>query len=232
MNRTILWTTLVLLFFVFAPTTNAQQSTENKWEPEIQQFEDSDKKVPPPRGAVLFVGSSSIRMWKSLAEDFPGIKVINRGFGGSEIADSTYYVDRIVTPYLPGMIVFYAGDNDLSNGKTPQQVLDNYKAFVSRVRIKLPTTEIAFISIKPSPARVSIIDQMRQANALIRTYSSHDKNLLFIDVFTPMLGKDGNPRPELFGPDKLHMNREGYDLWKSVVAPYFSPIRPLKLSSH
>jgi lysophospholipase L1-like esterase len=232
MKRNILWPTLVLLVFVFAPTTIAQQSTENKWEPEIQQFEKSDKEDPPPKGAVLFVGSSSIRMWKDLAQDFPGIKVINRGFGGSEIADSTFFVDRIVTPYLPEMIVFYAGDNDLSNGKTPQQVLDDYKAFVSRVRNKLPTTEIAFISIKPSPARVSIIDQMRHANALIRTYSSHDKNLVFIDVFAPMLGKDGKPRPELFGPDKLHMNREGYDLWKSVVAPYFSPIRPLKLSSH
>ncbi len=232
MKRNILWPTLVLLVFVFTPTISAQQSTENKWESDIQQFEKSDKKNPTPRGAVLFVGSSSIRMWNSLAEDFPGIKVVNRGFGGSEIADSTFYVDRIVTPYLPSMIVFYAGDNDLSNGKTPQQVLDDYKAFVSRVRIKLPTTEIAFISIKPSPARASIIDQMRQANALIRSYSSHDKNLLFIDVFTPMLGKDGNPRPELFGPDKLHMNRQGYDLWKSVLAPYLSPITPLKISSH
>src|SRR5882762_4838822 len=232
MKRNILWPILVLLVFVFAPTTNAQQSTENKWEPEIQQFEKSDKENPPPKGAVLFVGSSSIRMWKSLAEDFPGIKVINRGFGGSEIADSTFYVDRIVTPYFPGMIVFYAGDNDLSNGKTPQQVFDDYKAFVSRVRLKLPSTKIAFISIKPSPARASIIDRMRQANDLIRIYSSHDKGLLFIDVFTLMLGKDGNPRPDLFGPDMLHMNGQGYDLWKSVVAPYLSPTPPLKLSSH
>src|SRR6266404_3403952 len=224
MNRTILWPTLVLLVFVLAPTTNAQQSTENKWEPEIQQFENSDKKDPPPRGAVLFVGSSSIRMWKSLTEDLPGIKVINRGFGGSQIADSTFYVDRIVTPYRPTMIVFYAGDNDLFDGKTPQQVLEDYKAFVSRVRIKLPSTKIAFISIKPSPARASIVDQMRQANTLIRNYSSNDKRLLFIDVFTPMLGTDGNPRPELFGLDKLHMNRQGYDLWKSVLAPYLSPI--------
>ncbi len=232
MNRTILWPTLVLLVFVLAPTTNAQQSTENKWEPEIQQFENSDKKDPPPRGAVLFVGSSSIRMWKSLTEDLPGIKVINRGFGGSQIADSTFYVDRIVTPYRPTMIVFYAGDNDLFDGKTPQQVLEDYKAFVSRVRIKLPSTKIAFISIKPSPARASIVDQMRQANTLIRNYSSNDKRLLFIDVFTPMLGTDGNPRPELFGLDKLHMNRQGYELWKTVLAPYLSPIPPLKSSSH
>src|SRR5258707_13063020 len=114
----------------------------------MQQFEKSDQDNPPPRGAVLFVGSSSIRMWKNLAEDFPGIRAINRGFGGSEIADSTFYVDRIVTPYLPRMIVFYAGDNDLSDGKSPQKLLDDYKAFVSRVRIRLPSTRIAFISIK------------------------------------------------------------------------------------
>jgi len=151
-------------------------------------------------------------MWKSLAEDFPGIKVVNRGFGGSEIADSTFYVDRIVTPYLPSMIVFYAGDNDLSNGKTPQQVLDDYKAFVSRVRIKLPTPKLLSSRSSPVLPERQLIDKMRQANALIRSYSSHDKNLLFIDVFTPMLGKDGNPPPELFGPDKLHMNRQGYDL--------------------
>ncbi len=227
MNRTILWPLLVLLAFIFAPTTNAQQSAQKKWEPEIQQFEKSDKENPPPKGAVLFIGSSSIRMWKSLSEDFPGIKVINRGFGGSQIADSTFYVDRLVTPYRPRMIVFYAGDNDLFDGKTPQQVLDDYKAFVSRVRLKLPSTKIAFISIKPSPARASIIDKMRQANALIRNYSSHEKRLLFIDVFTPMLGKDGNPRPELFGPDRLHMNGQGYELWKSVVAPYLIS-KPLK----
>src|SRR5882762_2255584 len=152
MKRNILWPILVLLVFVFAPTTNAQQSTENKWEPEIQQFEKSDKKNPPPKGAVLFVGSSSIRMWKSLAQDFPGIEVINRGFGGSEIADSTFYVDRIVIPYRPKIVILYAGDNDLANVKTPQQVFGDYKAFVSRVQRKLPATKIAFISIKPSPA--------------------------------------------------------------------------------
>jgi lysophospholipase L1-like esterase len=169
---------------------------------------------------VVFIGSSSIQSWKSLADDFPGTRVINRGFGGSELADSTFYADRIVIPYQPKMVVLYAGDNDLADGRTPQQVFEDYKAFVERVHRKLPTTKIAYISIKPSPARASLLQRMKEANRLIKTYATHHKRLIYIDVFTPMLGKDGNPRPELFGPDRLHMNSEGYGLWKLVIAPY------------
>ncbi|HEU0049138.1 MAG TPA: SGNH/GDSL hydrolase family protein, partial [Nitrososphaera sp.] len=180
---------------------------------------EADRKNPPPKGAVLFVGSSSIRLWQSLRKDFPGIKVINRGFGGSELADSTFYVDRIVIPYRPKMVVLYAGDNDLASGKTPQQVFEDYKAFVGRVHQKLPATRIAFISIKPSPARASLLQSMKDANGMIKAYATHARKLIYIDVFTPMLGKDGSPRPELFGPDRLHMNSEGYRLWKTVVAP-------------
>lgn len=191
-----------------------------KWEAEIKKFEEADKQKPPAQGAVLFIGSSSIRMWKNLAQDFPEAQVINRGFGGSEIADSTYYVDRIVTPYRPRMVVLYAGDNDLANAKTPQRVFEDYKAFVSRVRKRLPRAKIAYISIKPSPARASLIEKMRAANELIRGYAAADKNLIYIDVFTPMLGRDGMPRRELFGSDGLHMNQEGYNLWRGVIAPY------------
>jgi lysophospholipase L1-like esterase len=205
---------------VFIATSLAGQSPGNKWEPEIKKFEVSDRQNPPPKHAVLFIGSSSIQSWKSLADDFPGIKVINRGFGGSELADSTFYVDRIVVPYQPKMVVLYAGDNDLASGRTPQQVFEDYKVFVERVHRKLPTTKIAYISIKPSPARASLLQSMKDANGLIKAYVTHHKRLVYIDVFTPMLGKDGNPRPELFGPDRLHMNSEGYGLWKLVIAPY------------
>ncbi len=158
-------------------------------------------------------------MWQSLAEDFPGIKVINRGFGGSELADSTFYVDRIVIPYKPRIVFLYAGDNDLAGGKTPQQVFEDYKAFVSRVHRQLPRTRIAFISIKPSPVRASLLQSMKQVNGLVEAYATHARRLVYIDVFTPMLGKDGSPRPELFGPDKLHMNSNGYSLWTSVITP-------------
>jgi lysophospholipase L1-like esterase len=204
----------------FAAIVQAYQSPGNKWESEITKFEESDRQNPPPKDAVIFIGSSSIRLWQSLKEDFAGVKVINRGFGGSEIPDSTFYVTRIVTPYRPKMVVLYAGDNDLANGKTPKQVFEDYKAFVERIHQNLPTTKIAFISIKPSPARLSLLQSMKDANGLIKAYATHDKTLIYIDVFTPMLRRDGSPRPELFGTDKLHMNSKGYDLWKLVVTKY------------
>ena len=189
------------------------------WEPAIKKFEESDRQHPPEKGGVLFVGSSSIRMWESLAEDFPDVKVLNRGFGGSEIADSTYYAGRIVVPYRPRMIVLYAGDNDLANGRSPDRVSDEFKEFVERVRKELPAVKIAFVSIKPSPARWSLVKQMKSANEKIRTYVGTQKGLLYIDVFTPML-RDGEVRKELFGADGLHMNGAGYKLWTSVVRPY------------
>ncbi|MBV9926793.1 MAG: hypothetical protein JOZ96_17370 [Acidobacteria bacterium] len=213
---------LMLALAAAWPAVVAAQSPSpaNQWEPEIRKFEEADRLNPPPEGAVLFIGSSSIRLWQTLAEDFPGSKVINRGFGGSQLADSVLYAERIVVPYRPRMVVLYAGDNDLADGKTPQQVFEDYKAFVSRVRQKLPRTKIAFLSIKPSPARAALLPKVREANELVKAYASRGKRLIYIDVFTPMLGGEGMPRPELFGPDKLHMNQEGYRLWKAVVAPY------------
>jgi lysophospholipase L1-like esterase len=200
--------------------TSTAPSTSDKWENEIAKFEEADRKNPPPKGAVLFIGSSSIEHWKSLAEDFAGIQVINRGFGGSEIVDSTFYVERIVIPYQPRMIVLYAGDNDLADNKTPQQVFEDYVAFVSKVRAQLPASKIAFIAIKPSPAREALIPRMKIANQMIKEYDSHDRSLIYIDVFTPMLRKDGTPRGELFGADGLHMNKDGYALWKALILPY------------
>jgi lysophospholipase L1-like esterase len=213
---------LVLICLVLGTLTGwAQQpaAAPNKWEAEIQKFEEADRQHPPAKNGVVFVGSSSIRMWQALAEDFPGVNVLNRGFGGSQLADSTYFADRVVTPYQPRMILLYAGDNDLAAGKTPPQVLADYQAFVQRVRAKLPQVKIAFISIKPSLARLKLMDQMRTANALVREYSAKQKNLLFVDVFTPMLDEAGQPRPELFIKDGLHMNREGYAIWRKVIAP-------------
>jgi lysophospholipase L1-like esterase len=213
---------LLCVFSLMAVAARAQQAgrAENKWESEIRKFTEADRQTPPPQNAVLFVGSSSIRLWKSLAADFPATKVINRGFGGSEIADSTFFADRIVTPYRPRLVVLYAGDNDLSNGKTPEQVFEDYKQFVRAVHRRLPRARVAFISIKPSPSRAHLMDKARAANTLIQQYAARDRRLAYIDVFTPMLGSDGRPRAELFVEDKLHLNEAGYALWKQVVAPY------------
>ncbi len=209
-----------LIIAVVACVQAQQPAPTNKWEAEIKKFEETDLKNPPPKGGVLFVGSSSVRLWSSLAEDFPAVKIINRGFGGSDIEDSTHYAGRIVSPYRPKLIVLYAGDNDLANGKSPEQVFEDFKAFVGRVRRDLPQARIAFISIKPSPARQHLIEKQKATNGMIEKYVSREKGLSYIDVFTPMLGGDGGMRPELFVGDGLHLNKEGYALWKSVTAPH------------
>jgi lysophospholipase L1-like esterase len=195
----------------------------NRWDTDIAIFEARDRTNAPPKDAILFIGSSSIRLWKTLERDFPEHKVINRGFGGSEIGDSVHFVDRIVVPYRPKLIVMYAGGNDINADKTPEQVAGNFKAFVEKVRARLPETRIAYISIAPNPARWSQVDRVKRANELIREFTRTNANLAFIDVFPHMLGEDGQPRPEIFVEDRLHMNERGYALWTKLVRPALSP---------
>jgi lysophospholipase L1-like esterase len=206
---------IALLLVLFALSALGQ--TTNRWDKDIADFEAQDRTNPPPKGAILFIGSSSIRLWKTLAEDLPEHKVINRGFGGSQIADSVYFVDRMVLPYQPKRIVMYAGGNDINGGKTPEQVASDFKAFVARVHAKLPETKIAYISIAPNPARWAQVERVKGANGLIREFTTADKRLQFIDVFPHMLGKDGMPLPDIFVDDRLHMNEKGYAIWKKVV---------------
>jgi lysophospholipase L1-like esterase len=191
-----------------------------RWENDIRAFEAADKTNPPPQQAILFIGSSSIRLWKTLAQDFPEHEVINRGFGGSQIVDSVSFAGRIVLPYEPKMIVMYAGGNDINAGKSPEQVFADFKAFVQKVREKLPQTRIAYVSIAPNPARWGQVERVRAANTLIREYARGHERLEFIDVFSQMLGPDGQPRPEIFVEDKLHMNEKGYELWRGLIRPY------------
>ena len=189
------------------------------FEKEILAFEKSDAQHAPPKDAVLFIGSSSIQKWKTLADDFPGVAVINRGFGGSRIADSTRYASRIVLPYHPRKIFFYAGDNDLAAGHAPAQVLADFKEFVKTVRAGQPGVPIYFIAVKPSPSRAKLMDKMVESNKLVEAFAKEEKGLTFVDVYTPMLGPDGQPRPELFLPDKLHMVRAGYEIWIGGILP-------------
>jgi lysophospholipase L1-like esterase len=189
------------------------------FEKEIKAFEAADAKQAPPKDAVLFIGSSSIRKWTTLSSDFSGIPVINRGFGGSQIADSTRYADRIAIPYHPRLIIMYAGDNDIASGKKPQQILEEFQAFVAKIRGAMPDVPIDFISIKPSLKRWKLVDQIKEANSLIEKWAKDQKNVGYIDCFTPMLGTDGKPRTELFVADGLHMTRKGYELWTSIIKP-------------
>lgn len=191
-----------------------------KWTAAIDKFTQADTTNPPPHGAVVFVGSSSIVKWASLEKDFAGTKVINRGFGGSELADSVFYADRVVIPYRPRTVVLYAGDNDLHAGKTPETVHADFKAFAAKIHAALPDTKIVYIAIKPSPSRWKLKDKVVKANTLIAAECARDKRrFAFADIYTPMLGTDGQPRPELFVQDMLHMNPAGYAVWTPVVGP-------------
>jgi lysophospholipase L1-like esterase len=191
-----------------------------RWEREIAAFERADRTNPPPKGALLFIGSSTIRLWKTLAQDYPDQKVINRGFGGSEIVDSTHFADRIVVPYAPRMIFLRAGGNDLWAGKTSEQVFADFKEFVSTVQKALPQAEVVFISLNPSVARWKQADKEKAVNTMIADYIRGKPGLKYIETFDMVLGADGQPRPELFVGDKLHFNAEGYKLLIERVRPF------------
>lgn len=215
---------LLLLLLVTLPSLtwgrDNHQNNHALWDAEIAAFQAQDQMHPPARGAVLFIGSSSIRFWKTLASDFPEAKTINRGFGGSEIDDATFFADRIVAPYHPRAIVIYAGDNDLADGDSPTHVRDDFAAFVRKARSLDPGVPIAFIAIKPSVARRALLPQIREANALVRQYAASEHGVTWLNVLTPMLSPDGQPQAKWFIGDGLHMNRKGYALWVSIVRPW------------
>jgi lysophospholipase L1-like esterase len=189
-----------------------------RFEAEVRAFEAADRAAPPAPGGVVFVGSSTFRLWPALAADFPGVPVVNRGFGGSTLPEVLHYAPRLVLPHRPRLVVLYAGDNDLADGRTPAQVAADYEAFVALLRRALPAVRVAFVSIKPSPSRWALADRARAANAAVRAATARDTAQRYVDVFTPMLGADGRPRPELFGPDGLHMTPAGYALWRERLA--------------
>ncbi|MDT8300566.1 MAG: alpha/beta hydrolase fold domain-containing protein [Sedimentisphaerales bacterium] len=212
------------------------KAENDKWEKTIQSFEDWDSKNSFPLDGILFVGSSSIRLWPT-RERFPEFPVINRGFGGSHISNVNYFAHRIVLPYKPRMIVFYAGDNDISGGKTPQRVFGDYRKFVNLVHKELPATRIIFVDIKPSLSRWSLWPLMNEANSMIKKFSDKDERLFVFDSATPLLGSDGKPDEQFFLKDNLHLNSKGYDAWtraiKPIVKEAFKPelTEPLALHS-
>jgi lysophospholipase L1-like esterase len=194
-----------------------------KWEKDVAAFERMDCTNPPPKGAILFIGSSTIARWKTLADDFPGHRVLNRGFGGSEIIDCTHFADRLIFPCQPRQILLRAGGNDLHAGKTPGQVFADFKEFVAKVRTKLPTVEIVFISLSPSIARWKEAAATRSLNTMVEEYIKQTPQLRYLDAYAISLGPDGLPRPELFDADKLHFNAAGYRLLAERVRPFLAP---------
>lgn len=209
---------LLLLFAVSGWSQEALTAPE-KWEKEITAFEARDAEHPPEKGGIVFVGSSSIRLWKTLDTDFPHHRVLNRGFGGSCLSDLAHFADRLVLKYAPRFVVVYSGGNDVNAGKTAEQVFESFRALVGKIRDRQPEVPVAYLSIAGNPKRWSQVAEVIRANALIEVFTKQNEKLLFIDVFHPMLGADGLPRPELFATDRLHMNAAGYALWRQLVLP-------------
>jgi lysophospholipase L1-like esterase len=192
----------------------------DQWEKEISAYEASDRTNPPPKGGIVFIGSSTIRLWKTLALDFPDHKVINRGFGGSEIADSTHFAERIIFPYEPKQVFLRAGGNDIHNGRLPDEVAADFAEFVRVVHAKLPKAEIVYIPVSPAPSRWGENDKYRALNKKIRKIALNSPRCTYIDCYDVSLTPDGKARPELFVADQLHFNADGYKLLTERVRPY------------
>lgn len=206
---------VVAAAFVAPALATAQQPDPfAKWEKEIAGIEKRLTDAPPKKGGVLFVGSSSIRLWK-LKEAFPN--ATNVGFGGSVIRDSTHFASRIILPHEPAMIFLYAGDNDVASKRTPEQVRDDFTAFAKLIHEKLPKTRILYLAIKPSLKRWGQYETQTKANAMVKAVCAKDDRLTYLDTVTPMLGTDGKPKPELFVKDGLHMSDKGYAIWNEIV---------------
>ena len=151
------------------------------------------------------------------------MNVIQRGFGGSELADVVYRAPRLVVAYRPRLVVLYAGDNDLANGRAPEQVFNDFRSFVDVVHKSLPRTRIVWLAIKPSWARVSLLEKMRTTNGLVKAYIDKHRGLTYVDTFNPMLSPSGQPRMELLNPtDSLHLNAAGYKIWRQLLTPIVS----------
>lgn len=193
-------------------------ATRAAFEAEMEAFAAQDAANPPPPGVFVFIGSSSVRMWPDIGTAFPNHPVLNRGFGGSEMSHALEHFDKLVTPYQPALIVLYEGDNDLVS-KTPAAVFADYKAFTDRLALEFPDTDVVILSVKPSPSRAHLMAAQRDLNARLAELCETSPRLRFIDVFTPMLNAQGQPRPELFQSDMLHMNAAGYAIWNSLVGP-------------
>jgi len=194
-----------------------------RFESEIRALEESERRRPNRPGGIVFVGSSSIKNWKTLDRDFPGLGAINRGFGGSNLPEATHFAPRIVAPLRPRQVVLYSGDNDISGGRTARELVLDFHAFVGRVRRDGPGVPIVFLAIKPSPSRIRKWPEAREANRRIADYCALRDGLSVVDVATPMLRPDGTPRPELYLSDQLHMTPEGYALWTRILAPHLLP---------
>ena len=195
----------------------AQSANPTRFEAEVDAFERADAENPPPDRPIVFTGSSSVRMWKSLPDDFPDRPVINRGFGGSTFPDLIHYADRLIFAYDPSAVYVYEGDNDINAGYTPAEVLRFAERLRTMIADSLGPVPVYFISPKPSVARWQLKAEYELTNALLETYAAHTDHTFYVDVWNPVLAADGEVRDDIFLGDDLHMNEKGYDVWRTVI---------------
>jgi len=207
---------LTILYLFFSGIALAQT---NPFEPEIRAFEKQDSIKAPKPGQILLYGSSTLRLWDTYAQDFAckTLSVVNRGFGGSQTSDANLFFERVVVPQKPKYLFFYEGDNDLNAGKSVETILADFQVFMQKMKTQLPNTRVIIFAVKPSPSRIKLFEQQKALNKQFKQLARKEKQVYFIDTFTPMLGKDGKPDPALYKADMLHMNAQGYQIWTERV---------------
>lgn len=216
-RKYLLLPVVLLLIFGIAQSQTVEDPDPQRFQQEIETFMQWDAKNSFPEDAILFVGSSSIRFWKTHIA-FPDLPVINRGFGGSHISDVQYYYEQVIQKYAPSVIVFYAGDNDVAGDKPVQQVLEDYRQITDRIIRDFPDVKFLYVPIKPSSSRWNYWETMAEANRQIKAYNKQHEHLYYVDLATPIL-QNGKPDDTLFRDDLLHLNEKGYAIWNRVIGP-------------
>ena len=223
-TRRIIITLLACLPMAAGSSSFAHDEAKKTWDPGVKwagadaEFKKQDAENPPEQGGIVFLGSSSFRMW-DVERFFPDLNVINRGFGGSTMPDAVHFAERWLVPLKPGCLLVYEGDNDIKNGASAKEVFANYQALIEIFDRTLPETPVIFVPIKPSISRWTLWPEMKKANKLVADFSAQRKNLYYADIVTPMFEFNGLPKAFLFKSDGLHLNDVGYEIWKSVIDP-------------
>ena len=208
----------LILFLVFTLFATAQDPA--RFKTDVEELAKKEYNFSPDKRLVVFVGSSSIRMWKDVQSYFPEYNVINNGFGGSHFSDLQIYYDELILSWKPDILFIYEGDNDIADAKKPAKVMKQAKELTTKIRKDLPETRILFISPKPSLAREKLKEKYLTFNNKLERYCNRKKQVEFVNVWTPMCDKSGTILPGLFIEDGLHMNKKGYDIWGAAIGNY------------
>lgn len=220
MSKYLVKISFVLAVLLSAYSAFSQYNPDEKWGESIAKFAHQDSLDMPEPGGILFIGSSSFTIWKDVNDYFPGKNIVNRGFGGSQMSDVLHFKEKLILPYQPKQIVVYVGENDLAAGETPESVFEEGKQLVSWAKEHFSEVEFVLLSAKSSPRRWELRDKMKDLNVTLAEFASKNEGVEYANIWQPMLGENGKPRPEIFMEDSLHMNANGYKIWQKVLKPY------------